>query len=132
MMFSLTTRGGDGTRAEGAEMIGGETERGAGLLLLGLDQPNISPNPFLVLGFFSNFPFSLSARGGEALLTKKEGIAAVLRDRLNEEGGAVSSMWIVNFSFSFVLFAFSPKNDEGIFLSDFRIPPVPLKLEGVG
>lgn len=131
-MFSLTARGGDGIRAEGAEMMGGETARGAAVWLLELDQPNISPNPFLVFGFFSNFPFSLSARSGEALVAKKEGIAAVLRDRLNEEGGAVSSMWIINFSFSFVLFAFSPKNDEGIFLSDFRIPPVPLKLEGGG
>lgn len=116
-------------------MTRGEMAGGAVVVVLAeLDQPKISPNPFLVFGFFCSLPFSLSARGGDALLDRKEGMAAVLSGRLNA-GGAASSMWIVNLSFSLVLFAFSPKNDDGIFddgifLSDLRIPPVPLKLEG--
>jgi hypothetical protein len=114
--FSLWNRGGEGSRAEGAEMMGGDTV-GGGLWLL-LDQPKISPNPFLVLVFFCNFV--LSARGGDASLDKKAGIAGDLNDR----GAVFSSFWAI---FDLCL---SPNNDDGIFFNEFRIPPVPRKLDG--
>jgi hypothetical protein len=62
-------------------MMGGVTVGGLALevLELWLDQPKISPSPFLVLVFFCNFPFS--ARGGEALLDRKAGIAGDLYDK---------------------------------------------------
>ena len=75
--FPLWNRGGEGSRAEGAEMMGDDTV-GGGLWML-FDQPKISPNPFLVLVFFCNLVSS--ARGGEALLDKKAGIAGDLNDR---------------------------------------------------
>lgn len=96
-------------------MIGGDTV-GAALLLC--DQPKISPNPFLVFVFFCNFV--LSARGGEALLERKEGIAEDLNDR-----GALFSSVVGIFDL-----CLSPNNDDGIFFSEFRIPPVPRKLDG--
>ena len=76
---SRWNRGGEGSRAEGAEMMGGVTVGALELLLLLFDQPKISPNPFLVLVFFCNF--DLSARGGDAVPDKKAGIAEDLNDR---------------------------------------------------
>ena len=75
---SRWNRGGEGSRAEGAEMMGWVTIGALELLLL-FDQPKISPNPFLVLVFFCNF--DLSARGGDAVPDKKAGIAEDLNDR---------------------------------------------------
>jgi hypothetical protein len=121
--ISLWNRGGEGSKAEGAEMTGWVIEGGLELLLL-FDQPKISPNPFLVLVFFCNF--DLSTRGGDALFDKKAGIA----EDLNDRGMVQSSIWTDIFSFSFDL-DFSPKSDEGIFLSEFRSPPpVCRKLDG--
>jgi hypothetical protein len=118
--FSLWNRGGEGSRAEGAEMMGGDTVGGLALLLL-FDQPKISPNPFLVLVFFCNFVFS--ARDGEALSARKAGMTGDLNDR-----GAVLLFSSVR---SDILDFFSPNNDDGIFLSEFRMPPpVPRKLDG--
>jgi hypothetical protein len=76
--ISLWNRGGEGSKAEGAEMMGAVMVGGLEVLLL-FDQPKISPNPFLVLVFFCNF--DLSARGGDALLDKKAGIAEDLNAR---------------------------------------------------
>jgi len=119
IVLSFWNRGGEGSRAEGAEMMGGDTV-GGGLWLL-FDQPKISPNPFLVLTFFCNFV--LSTRGGDALPDKKAGIAGDLYD----VGAAFSSVWAI------LDLCLSPNNDDGIFLSEFRIPPpVPRKLDGGG
>lgn len=97
-------------------MTGGDTTGGLVLLLL-LDHPKISPNAFLVLVFLTSFVFS--ARGGDA---KKAGIAGDINDR---DAVLFSSVRKDIFDF------FSPNNDDGIFLSEFRIPPpVPRKLDG--
>jgi hypothetical protein len=118
---SLWNRGGEGSKAEGAEMMGGDTLGGLEELLL-LDQPKISPKPFLVLTFFCSFV--LSARGGEALFARKEGRIGDLDDR--EAVLVFSSVRMDIFDL-----CLSPNNDDGIFLSEFRIPPpVPRKLDG--
>jgi hypothetical protein len=72
-------------------MTGGEIDAVLLLLLLELelDHPKISPNPFLVFGFFCNLLLSLSCLGGDALLAKKAGTAADFNDRLNVGTGVV-------------------------------------------
>lgn len=95
------------------------------LLLLLFPHPKISASPFLGFDFFDNLDLSFSVRGGDALLDKKEEIADDLVIRVVLVVGLKSSMWIENLS----LFLFVKRLD-GIFFSEFRIPPPVRKLDG--